>query len=94
MFTAMPYETMKIRFSGSGPKIYTRFFGVPYINRDVKGRDTSITEESIDFIKSLLGMDKAGVRSLRAAEGFIKRDIRDESSKLAKDCFQIVLSFL
>jgi hypothetical protein len=55
----------------------------------VKGRDTGITERSIDFIKSLLGMDKAGVCSLRAAEGFIKRDIRDESSKLAKDCFQI-----
>jgi hypothetical protein len=34
-------------------------------------------------------MDKAGAHSLRAAEEFLKRDLREESSKLEKDCFQI-----
>jgi hypothetical protein len=53
----------------------------------VKGRDTSITEESIDFIKSSLGMDKAGARSLHAAQEFINRNIRDELGKLEKDLF-------
>jgi hypothetical protein len=66
-----------------------KIFGVPCGSHDVKGTNVSITKKSIDFIKSSLGMDKAGARSLHAAEEFIKRDIRDESSKLEKDCFQI-----
>jgi hypothetical protein len=76
MVTAVPYASMKIRFSGSVPKTYTRFLGPPCGNRDVKGKDASITEESIDFIKSSLAMEKAGACSLRASEEFIERDIR------------------
>jgi hypothetical protein len=45
-------------------------FGVPCGNRDVKGKDVSITEESIDFIKSSLAMEKAGAHSLRAQKQF------------------------
>jgi hypothetical protein len=66
-----------------------KVFGIPFGNRDVKGRDGNITNEAIDFIKSTLGMNLAGSHSLRAAEEFLKRDIKDESSKLEKDCFQI-----
>jgi hypothetical protein len=66
-----------------------KVFGIPFGNRDVKGRDGSITGESIDFIKSMLGMNLAGSHSLRAAEQFLRKDIKEESSKLEKDCFQI-----
>jgi hypothetical protein len=64
-----------------------KVFGVPCGSRDVKGRDANISRESVDFIKTSQGMDKAGAHSLRAAEEFLKRDVTEESSKLEKDCF-------
>jgi hypothetical protein len=66
-----------------------KMFGVPCGNRDVKGRDGNITQESIEFIKKSIGLDRSGEHSLRAVEEFLKRDVRDESSKIEKDCFQI-----
>jgi hypothetical protein len=68
---------------------FHKMFGVPCGNRDVKGRDASITQESIDLIKKSIGLDRAGEHSLRAVEEFLKRDVKDESSKIEKDCFQI-----
>jgi hypothetical protein len=66
-----------------------KMFGVPCGNRDVKGRDASITQESIDLIKKSIGLDRVGEHSLRAVEEFLRRDVKDESSKIEKDCFQI-----
>jgi hypothetical protein len=63
-----------------------KMFGVLCGNRDVKGRDGNITQESIEFIKKSIGLDRSGDHSLRAVEEFLKRD---ESSKIEKDCFQI-----
>jgi len=66
-----------------------KVFGVPCGNRDVRGRDGSIMQQSIEFLKMSLGMDKAGAHSLRAAQEFLKRDINEDSSKVEKDWFQI-----
>jgi hypothetical protein len=66
-----------------------KMFGVPCGNQDVKGRDANITQDSVDLIKKSIGLDRAGEHSLRAVEEFLKRDVRDESSKIEKDCFQI-----
>uniref|UniRef100_A0ACD6A6M3 Uncharacterized protein n=1 Tax=Avena sativa TaxID=4498 RepID=A0ACD6A6M3_AVESA len=67
-----------------------KVFGIPCGNRDVNGRDGNISQDSINFMKSSLGMDKAGAHGLRAAKEFLNRDINEESSKLETDCFQIV----
>jgi hypothetical protein len=68
---------------------FHKMFGVPCGNRDVKGRDASITQESIYLIKKSIGLDRAGEHSLHAVEEFLKRDVKDESSKIEKDFFQI-----
>jgi hypothetical protein len=67
-----------------------KVFCIPAGNRDVRGRDASITPEAIEFIKTTLGMHKVGVHSLRAVKEFLLRDLSDESSKLEKDCFKMV----
>lgn len=64
-------------------------FGIPCGNRDVRGPDSNINEESISFIKETLRMDQAASHSLRAAKDFLKMNITEDSSKLEKDCFQI-----
>lgn len=69
------------------PSDVSKVFGIPCGNRDVRGPDGNIKEESISFIKRTLGMDHAATHSLRAAEEFLKRNITEESSKLEKDCF-------
>lgn len=71
------------------PSDVAKVFGIPCGNRDVRGPDGNINEESISFIKKTLGMDHSAAHSLRAAEDFLNRNITEESSKLEKDCFQI-----
>jgi hypothetical protein len=79
-------ETKSIRF---WVEDFHKVFGVPCGNRDVKGRDGDISQDSIDFLKASLGMNKAGAHSVRAAEEFLGRHIHEGSSKIEKDCFQI-----
>jgi hypothetical protein len=54
----------------------------------VIGRDATIRPDAIQFIKNTLGMNQAGVQSLKAAESFLLRQITDDSSKI-EECFQI-----
>ncbi|XBJ03303.1 hypothetical protein VPH35_022490 [Triticum aestivum] len=60
------------------PADVSKVFGIPCGNRDVRGPDGNINEESISFIKMTLGMDQ-----------FSYKEHNRESNKLEKDCFQI-----
>ncbi|XBI98484.1 hypothetical protein VPH35_018715 [Triticum aestivum] len=68
---------------------FHKVFGIPCGNRDVGGRDAQISQSAINFIKQSIGMDSTVAHNLKAAEGFISRDISEDSSKIEKDCFQI-----
>jgi hypothetical protein len=80
------FDTKVFKFSVGD--VY-KVFCIPAGNRDVRGRDTNITPQAIEFIKAALGMNNAGVHSLRAAVDFLQRDLTEESSKLEKDCFKM-----
>ena len=66
-----------------------KVFGIPCGNRDVSGRDAQISQSAINFIKQSIGMDSTIAHNLKVAEGFISRDISEDSSKIENDCFQI-----
>lgn len=68
---------------------FHKVFGIPCGNRDVGGRDAQISQSAINFIKQSIGMDSTIAHNLKVAEGFISRDISEDSSKIENDCFQI-----
>ncbi|XP_037424828.1 uncharacterized protein LOC119289653 isoform X1 [Triticum dicoccoides] len=68
---------------------FHKVFGIPCGNRDVGGRDAQISQSAINFIKQSIGMDSTVAHNLKVAEGFISRDISEDSSKIENDCFQI-----
>jgi hypothetical protein len=55
---------------------------------NVVGRDATTRPDAIQFIKNTLGMNQAGVQSLKATESFLLRQITEDSSKI-EECFQI-----
>ena len=76
------------------PADVSKVFGIPCGNRDVRGPDGNINEESISFIKMTLGMDQAATLNLRASEDFLIRNITENQTSWRKTAFRLLSSFL
>jgi hypothetical protein len=67
-----------------------KVFGIPYGPRDIHAIDGQASEQTVQFMRSAMGMPEKGGHILKCAENIITRPLTENvSSNLEKDCFQM-----